>query len=228
MSPIVSCIIPTFNSGSYLDEAIESILNQTWRPLEIIIADDSSTDNTREIALSYSASISFYSQPTSGPAATRNLGLSHAQGEFIAFLDADDLWHPEKLTRQMTAFCNDAELSLCITYVERFWSESLNCEKIYFANHSRSQPIPGYATPSLLAKRTAFELIGNFDTNLWFTDATEWFIRARVAGLKLAIVTDVLTYHRMHQKNLTRRHSLESKQEFLKIVKTNLDNQRKI
>src|SRR5262245_20840904 len=98
---LISCIVPVFNGERYLGEAIESILKQSYRPIEIIIADDGSTDDTVTVAARYGTQIRYLRQSNAGPAAARNLGLSVAAGEFVAFLDADDIWHPEKLARQM-------------------------------------------------------------------------------------------------------------------------------
>src|SRR2546426_10667200 len=94
---LISCIVPVFNGERYLHETLNSILAQTYRPLEIIVADDGSTDGTRTIVASYGQQVRYLWQLNAGPAAARNLGLTAAKGEFIAFLDADDLWHPEKL-----------------------------------------------------------------------------------------------------------------------------------
>lgn len=224
--PLISCVVPTYNSEKYLREALNSVLEQTYRPLEIIVADDGSTDGTADVAAKYGNEIRFFSQNTSGPAATRNFGLSHASGEFIAFLDADDLWHPEKLEMQMARFEQKPELDLCITYAQMFWVESLVEEKKYYEEHPRTKSIPGYATTTLLARRGVFGTIGTFDDQYWFGDATDWFIRAKEQGLVIELLPEVLTYHRMHGANLTRRRSTESRDEFLMIVKKSLDRRR--
>ncbi len=226
MNPLISCVVPTYNSGRYLKEALESIFAQTYRSFEIIIADDGSTDDTQTIIASYCDQIRFVKQTTSGPAATRNLGLSAAGGEFVAFLDADDLWHPEKLFRQMSFFQKFPELDLCLTYAKLFWAETLREEKIQYRDHPRSQPIPGYSTTTLLVRRSIFDRIGLFDIQYWFGDATDWLSRAIEQDLIVEILPEVLTYHRMHESNLTRRKSEASRDEFLRIVKASLDRRR--
>jgi glycosyltransferase involved in cell wall biosynthesis len=122
---LISCIVPVFNGARYLREALESIFQQTYRPLEVIIADDGSTDGTVAVAQSYGDGITYLKQANAGPAAARNLGLSRARGEFVAFLDADDLWHVEKLDRQMARFQARSELDLCITHVREAHSQRL-------------------------------------------------------------------------------------------------------
>src|SRR5215469_8348389 len=100
-SPLVSCIVPVFNGEQYLAEALDSILTQTYRPLEIIVADDGSTDGTAAVVARYGNRVRYLFQPNAGTAAACNLGIKAAQGDFIGFLAADDLWHPEKLARQL-------------------------------------------------------------------------------------------------------------------------------
>jgi glycosyltransferase involved in cell wall biosynthesis len=100
-APLISCIVPVFNGERYLGEALDSILAQTYRPLEVVVVDDGSAEGAAAVVARYRDQIRPLFQPNAGQAAARNLGLSVARGEFVAFLDADDLWHPEKLARQM-------------------------------------------------------------------------------------------------------------------------------
>ena len=177
--PLVSCVVPVFNGEPFLAEALESILAQTYRPIEIIVADDGSTDGTRGIAQAFGEQIRFETQPTAGPAETRNLGIRAARGELIAFLDADDLWYPEKLWRQIASLRERPEREACVTHVQLFWTPDLEAERQQYRDHPRAQPVPGYASTTLLARRRAFDKVGLFNRELWFSDATEWFIRAR-------------------------------------------------
>ena len=226
MSALVSCIIPLYNGERFLREAIESVLAQHHRPIEIIVADDGSTDGSWSILADYAASVRIVSQSTSGPAATRNLGLRAAQGEFVAFLDADDLWHPRKLELQMARFTVRSDLEACVTLAQLFWTDEASAEAERYRDHPRAQPLPGYATTTLLARRHVFDVVGEFRTELWFGDATDWFVRASEAGVVLELLPEVLTYHRMHGDNLTRRRSRESRDEFLRIVKDSLERRR--
>src|SRR5690349_1953676 len=123
--PLISCIIPVFNGERYLAEAIESILKQSYRPLEIIISDDGSADRTAAVANGFSDHVRYIWQPNAGQAAARNTGLASSHGEFVAFLDADDLWHREKLERQMGRFRARPELDYCLAHVQNFWIPEL-------------------------------------------------------------------------------------------------------
>lgn len=100
--PTVSVIVPAYNSGSFLRETIKSVLNQTYKNFEILIVDDGSTDNTAEVVSSCAGRIKYIKQPHSGlPAVGRNVGIKNSSGKYLAFLDADDAWEPDKLNRQV-------------------------------------------------------------------------------------------------------------------------------
>ena len=126
---LVSCIVPVFNDERYLGEALESNLAQTYRAIEIIVVDDGSTDTTPAVAARYGDRILYVRQDNAGAPTARNLGLSLARGEFVAFLDADDLWRPEKLQCQMRRFESRPELDLSVTYLQNFWVAELKSEE---------------------------------------------------------------------------------------------------
>lgn len=122
INPLVSVIIPTYNSASIISKAIDSALQQDYTNYEIIIVDDCSTDNTKQVVDCYctkeSKIVYFRLEQNLGPAAARNKGLENARGELIAFLDADDEWIPEKLSMQVELFARHPEMDLLFTEVE--------------------------------------------------------------------------------------------------------------
>jgi glycosyltransferase involved in cell wall biosynthesis len=220
-----------FNGERYLAEAIESILNQTYRRLEIIVVDDGSTDETAAVAARYGDRIRYVRQDNGGAPTARNLGLSLVAGEFIAFLDSDDLWHPEKLQRQMACFQARADLDLCVTHLQRFWVPVLEAEQKRFQHHRYSEVLPGYVTVTLLARRTLFDSVGYFNTSRPVGDPMDWFLRAGEKGAVMELLPDVLVYARMHEKNLsvelgTRRMTPTMQNAILDVVKASLDRRR--
>ena len=118
-APLVSCVIPVHNGASYLDATLATVFSQTYRPLEVIVVDDGSTDTSAEVARRYG--VKLVQQAQGGQAAARNAGIQAASGDYLAFLDADDLWHPGKLTRQMARFEARPELDISVTLIQNFW-----------------------------------------------------------------------------------------------------------
>ncbi|MGA2565115.1 MAG: glycosyltransferase family A protein, partial [Steroidobacteraceae bacterium] len=141
MGTTISCIVPVFNGARFLGEALDSILAQTLPPTEIIVVDDGSIDATAEVAAAYAPRVSVVRQANAGPASARNRGIDLATGEFISFLDADDLWHKEKLARQMQALIADASAGFCITYLQNFWVEELAEEREQLRDHTFAKPL---------------------------------------------------------------------------------------
>ena len=101
MKPKVSVVIPTYNSSQFIVETLESVFAQTYKDYEIIVVDDGSTDNTKEVLQPYTSRIKYIYKENGGPASARNVGIKSAQGEYIAFLDSDDRWLPEKLEKHI-------------------------------------------------------------------------------------------------------------------------------
>jgi glycosyltransferase involved in cell wall biosynthesis len=228
----ISCIIPVYNGERYLQEAIDSILAQTYRPLEIIVVDDGSADGTADVAAGYGDRLRYIRQDNAGAPTGRNHGLSIALGEFVAFLDADDLWHPDKLHRQMARFEARPKLDLCVTHLENFWIPELEEEKIRFQTHRLTKILPGYVTATLLARQSLFERVGCFNTDLKVGDDTEWFLRAAEKDAVVELLPDSLVFRRLHKNNLSmepgsRRQTVAMQNAALQIIKASLDRRRK-
>jgi glycosyltransferase involved in cell wall biosynthesis len=115
----VSIVIPTYNSARYVTAAIESVLAQTFKDFEILVIDDGSTDETREVLKKYAAPVRYLYKTNGGVSSARNYGIEQARGKYIAFLDADDLWMPEKLEKQLAVMEADKEIGLCYAATEK-------------------------------------------------------------------------------------------------------------
>ena len=227
-SNLISCIVPVYNGEKYLAEALDSIWGQSYRPIEVIVADDGSTDQTAAVVKQYCHEVRYLFQPNAGPAAARNLGLGAANGEFIAFLDADDLWDPEKLARQIARFEARPELDYCVAHAQNFWGSELREEALRLSNHRIAKPLPAYSTPTLLARRKLFDRVGHFNPALTHGDGTEWFLRAAECGAVSELLPDVLLYRRLHKENRSRLRARQSREQFLQIVKASLDRRRSL
>lgn len=222
---LVSCIVPVFNGERFLREALDSILAQTHRPLDVIVVDDGSTDGTAAIVSTYGAKLRYLRQRNAGPAAARNLGLTVARGDYVAFLDADDLWHHEKLALQLERFQARPELELCVTLVQNFWIAELRHEQERYRGDRISQPLPGYIFQSLLARRSVFDIVGQLNEALRLGEDVEWFIRATDEGIMMDLLPEVLVSRRLHQNNISRPITA-SRDALLHIIKEALDRRR--
>lgn len=225
--PLISCIIPVFNGARFLTESLDSVLAQPYRPLEIIVVDDGSTDQTAEVCRRYDSAIHYERQENAGPGAARNRGIRRAKGEFLAFQDTDDLWHPEKLSRQLARFRARPELDLCITHVRNFWVPELKHEETRLRQQCHpltAAALPGYTLQTVVVRRTSFERVGYLNESLRpVGEDTDWFVRAREAGLVTEMLDDVLVYRRMHQHNISRNiNGPDGKEQILNLLTAKL------
>ena len=218
---LVSCIIPVFNGAGHLRAAIDSVLGQTYSPIEVIAVDDGSTDHTPEILSAYAGSIQVLRQTNAGPAAARNLGVQSSTGAFVAFLDQDDYWRHDKLIRQMARFDARPELDVVVAHVQSFWQD----DHARSADQPRTGTVPGYVSGTMLARRSVFDQVGMFDPGLWFVDSLDWFARAKEHGATVDLVADVLLFHRVHTDNLSRL-GRESRAESLRVVRNALSRRQ--
>jgi glycosyltransferase involved in cell wall biosynthesis len=226
-APVVSCIIPVLDGERYLGAALESVLTQTYGAVEVIVADDGSTDGTPEVARAFGSRVRYLHQANAGHAAARNLGLAAAGGAFVAFLDADDLWHADKLARQMARFAARPELGLSVTHVRNFWSPDAPPPDGGIPPQVLD-PVPGYRSVTLLARRRIFETVGPFDPALRHGTDPAWFLRAAEHGVVMELHPDVLVFRRLHAGNRSRRLAESSRREYLRILKASLDRRRRV
>ncbi|NOY98886.1 MAG: glycosyltransferase family 2 protein [Chloroflexi bacterium] len=223
-SPLVSVIMPVFNGEKYLCEAIESIVSQTYHHLEVIVVDDGSTDGSSDIVESFHQ-VQYLFQDNAGHAAARNRGIRAAKGEYIAFLDADDLWMPEKLTLQMAAFNADAELDIVTGYVKQFISPDVKAD-IKGEKVVATPCIPGYSPIAILVKRDLFGVVGLFHEELKVGEAISWFARVLECKPKMKVLPDLVAMRRIHGNNHSIQHQQEKDKAIMQILKASLDRRR--
>ncbi len=205
--PKVSVIIPTYNCAQYITESIDSVLNQTYKDYEIIVVDDGSTDNIKEILVTYTSKIKYIYQENSGPSKARNTGILNSNGQYIAFLDADDIWEPTKLEKQLPLFERDHMTSLVFCFTKHvdingnvfFIDEYDSGWKGYAANRLLLRPL---ATSSVLIKKNNLQKVGVFDEKLLFSEDNDLFLRI-AARFRFNFVSEALIKKRVHNQNLT-------------------------
>lgn len=220
---MISVIIPVYNGERYLRAALESVLGQTWQPLEVIVVDDGSTDQSAQVAKRFMPFVQYVQQANAGPGAARNLGVSMAQGAFFAFLDADDLWLPNKLERQAAYLQNHLSADMVFGQVEQFISPELAFEQ---QPALPLQPImTGMHVGAMLIRRQSFIRVGEFATTWAIGEFIDWYGRAQRLGLQSAILPELVMRRRLHATNLTRR-TQDQRGDYLKILKARLDEKR--
>ena len=223
MNPLISVIIPVYNCEKYVAEAIESILAQTYPALEVIVVDDGSTDGTGEIVKSF-PQVKYLFQDNAGTAAARNRGIRAAKGEYIAFLDADDLWLPEKLAQQISAYNVDPDLELVTGLVKQFFSPEMDANRKSKIN-LLTGPIPGYATIAILVKRDLFDKVGLFHEGD-IVETISWFAKVMEYQLKIKVLPDLVVMRRIHGDNHGILHKQDKNKAIARILKLSLDRRR--
>jgi len=224
-APSVSCIIPAFNAAPFVGEAIESALEQTRPPQEILVVDDGSTDRTADVVRSFGTSLAYLHQRHLGVAAAMNAGVRAASGTHIAFLNADDLWRPEKLARQTTRLVERAKVDLCFTQYRNFWVPELAEEESLHQGRSLSQPISGWSASTLLTRRETFGRFGLFEESAAQKHVElVWALRAVQQGAIVDVIPEVLMDRRLHPGNLSRRWTMDD--DFFRLVRTWRDFRR--
>jgi glycosyltransferase involved in cell wall biosynthesis len=224
-NPLVSVIVPVYNCRRYLGEAIDSVLRQTYKPVELIVVDDASDDGSADVAGSYGAAVRYASQPRSGGGAARNRGVELARGEFLAFLDADDRFLPDKLHRQMKTLGSDGDLDMVFGHVREFLSPELSPDVGARVRVPVSHPMPFTSPTLMLIRRTSFERVGRFSTHLRVGDTVDWYARAVDCGLRGLVLPEVVLERRLHTQNNGIREQA-SRHQYAHVLKASLDRRR--
>jgi glycosyltransferase involved in cell wall biosynthesis len=223
----VDVVIPAFNAAQYLSEAIQSVLAQGPQLGRIIVVDDGSTDGTAELVHNFAGPIELVSEPHRGAGAARNAGVRRCSAEFLAFLDADDRWLPGKLAIQVAALNADRTFDFAICKIRCFASPELPTDERAGLEHRHAQPLEGWNASALLIRRIAFERVGSVHEDLRVGEMIDWFNRARLLGLRAAIVDETLIERRLHRRNTT-REQIGSYRDYALAAKRHLDRLRAV
>ncbi len=209
--PSISIIIPVYNAAQTISATIESVLNQTFTEFELIAIDDGSRDLSLAVLMAYAETdsrIKIVSQANKGVAATRNMGIELSRAPIIAFLDADDLWHPKKLARHMAFHleCAEAAVSYArvafVTHDEAVKSTSSIATKPLGVNALLAENIT-CTMSNLVVRRDVFETIGGFSETMSHAEDQEWLIRAASADFAIMGIDEILVDYRLSQDGLS-------------------------
>lgn len=236
--PGVSIIIPTYNSARFLPATLESVFNQTYRDYEVLVVDDGSTDNTREVLAPYLERIIYIYQENSERSAARNNALSHANGDLIAFIDSDDLWQPEKLERQVAVMDAYPEVALVFCqsyYIDESgarvafcgnWIDGKKADGLVIANYYDELMLGNVVScgsSTAVMRRRVLDQAGWFDVML--SDGEDWDVWLRLSRFgPFAYIPEPLSFYRVFgwKKVLTSQSMPQAIAQHLRVIEKNL------
>jgi len=222
--PSISTIMTVYNGEKYIKEAIRSILDQNYPNLDVWVIDDGSTDQTKEIATSFGETVNYIFQKNSGIAAGWNNGINSSGGDYLAFLDSDDIWTAGKLQRQMKFLQSHPQVMASFGYMEEFYSPGLPDEtkKKYKCNE---QAVPGYSAGTILISRKNFMEVGIFNQQWEKGIFSDWFLRAKEMNTSMHMDEKVMLKRRIHENN----HGIKKRDkyvDYVRMLKASLDRKR--
>ncbi|MEZ5422426.1 MAG: glycosyltransferase [Pyrinomonadaceae bacterium] len=221
-SSLVSAVIPAYNAESFLKETIESVLAQTYKNIECIVVNDGSTDGTAEVAKSFGDRIRYFEKPNGGVSSARNLGIANARGELIAFLDADDLWHAEKIEKQVAVllkhgdlgmvYCGSVDVTETLETIQEnpVIDQDALVEEILLLGTAT-----GRIASTAMTRKQTLNLIGKFDEQL-STSADADYVCRMLRKAKISGIGEPLTLYRVHGNQM--HHNLNALEHDMNIV----------
>lgn len=213
--PKVSVIIPTYNRADFIEDAVESVLCQTYKDFEIIIVDDGSTDNTKDMLQKFHNKIRYIYKSNGGVASARNAGIKHAQGIYIAFLDSDDLWLPERLQFGVQALESDKDIGLIFSDCSRVFHKEMSA-KSYFDDY---KPYAGFVfkqlymqnfipTPTVILRKKCFQQVELFNEELSSCEDYDMWLRISTC-FRIDYIKMPLAIYRTQSGSLSRKNFLD-------------------
>ena len=194
-NPLVTVVVPAHNAAAYLADALDALAAQDYSPVEVIVVDDGSTDETGDLACAR-GSVTVIHQVNAGPSAARNAGIAQATGEYITFCDADDVFRPAKVRVQSQYLADHDEVGCVLVRHETFFADGTPRPE-WLTDDEGVQP------QSAMVRRSVIDAVGGFDPDYHLTEGMEWLGRMRDAGIGIAVLDDICVDRRIHGSNLS-------------------------
>ena len=211
-TPLVSIVIPVYNAAAFLAETLASVFAQDHRPIDVIVVDDGSTDRSLTIAKSWVPAVRTLHQANAGPAAARNRGIEVARGEYLTFIDADDLWPQGRLRRQLAVLQGRSDLDMVLGLCQLDYPAQAPHTAARF--RAADKDIALFSFGAGLFRRRLFDRVGALSEDLRNTEDGDWFMRAREAGASWLLEDEVALIYRRHGANMTERLPLAKSEVF--------------
>ena len=220
----VSVVIPAHNGAQFVGEALDSVFAQTYRPIEVIVVDDGSEDDTVAVVEAYGPRVQLIRQAHSGPGGARNTGVAAAMGTYLAFLDADDLWPPGKLAAQTAVFEEHPDIDLVFGLVVQFEGET--AARAIQRDPPSAGALPALVAGGMLTRLETFRRVGPFSSEWRVGEFIDWYARAREMGLTSRVIQQVVLCRRLHDANLGRQDG-GSRVDFTRVLRATLERRRR-
>lgn len=219
----ISVIIPAYEAARTLGETLESVLRQTTPVTEVIVVDDGSTDRTADVALSFSG-VRLLRQKNAGPGAALNTGAAEASGDFLVFLDADDLLMADAVASHLACFVDNAEADAAVGFMEEFVCPS---EDAAAATEFRPRACqPGWLSGATALRAETFRRVGLFDAKLRAGHWIDWMDRAKLAGLRFCVHDTIVLRRRLHSGSLSMKSGIKNGKGLLSAARNALLRRR--
>ncbi len=213
-APLVSVVIPAYNAAAVLADTISSALDQTYAPLEVVVVNDGSTDETAAVARAFGDRVTYVEQANAGPAAARNAALRVARGELLALLDADDLWMPTRIARCVEILDARPEIGM-VTTDAYLIEDGVKTEKRTYGDRRR-YPFPAreddqiaeiarrnFLFVGVVFRRTLVDTCGDLDERIWGAEDYDLWTRFLISGSRAAFVNEPLGWYRRQEGSVS-------------------------
>ncbi len=197
--PFVSVLVAAYNSEKFIDEALQSVWDQTYKNFEIVVVDDGSTDATLSRLQPWKGKARIVSQENKGIGGSRNAGLAHAKGELIALLDADDVWMPTKLQEQVAYMADNPDVEMVFSYAQNVIHQD---GKKLIDTPSAMPVLQAHIPPACLFSKEILSRVGVFDESVTLGEFAEWYGRTLNANIRMGCVPSLLVKRRLHGGNI--------------------------
>lgn len=224
-NPLVSIVVPAYNAERHIKDAVDSAIGQTYKNIEIMVVDDGSTDGTKKELESYikNNKIIYLYQKNKGLSGARNAGINQARGEYIALLDADDMFRPAKIEKQLFFLKNNSDCDFCYTDVEFFRDGIPNKIlkshfKYYSGNVFEHLLKANFINPStLFFRKQIFDKFGMFDESFKRAEDLEYYLRVSLDGARFCFINELLFLSRIRKSGNLQSNQVLMQSSILKI-----------